>query len=190
MHTEKALLATRCLLVEDDDHLRSLLAQHLGEHVNELRSCGDAPRALALLREFSPALIVVDFKLEGGTALDILTEVEKLSPTPVVVVLSGEAAPDEAFELSERGVRRYLRKPITPERLVVALHAALATPPRLEARLRAAVGTLDLHTVEALARKTMIGEALAREDGSRRGAARLLGVSRQLLQHALRSLSD
>ena len=79
---------------------------------------------------------------------------------------------------------------VDAETLLEAIRAVLEKPPRLTPRLRAAVGIVGLKEVEALARRTMVEEALARESGSRRGAARLLRISRQLLQHAIRSLSD
>jgi hypothetical protein len=49
---------------------------------------------------------------------------------------------------------------------------------------------MAIHDVEELARGTMVREALARSQGSRTGAARLLRVSRQLLQHILRGIRD
>jgi two-component system, response regulator RegA len=48
------------------------------------------------------------------------------------------------------------------------------------------VGRVPLHELEAEVRHAMLGEAIARAEGSRRGAARLLSVSRQLMQHMLR----
>lgn len=190
MHTPPAWLVRRCLLVEDDRRLRECLGAVLADHVGELRVCGDVASAVELLAEFRPELVIADFEVEQGTAFDVLACVEALSPAPAVVVISGRAGAEDAFELSERGVRSYVQKPITPERLLIALRSALESAPRLEPKLRAAVGALGLHEVEAIARKTMIDEALARKRGSRRGAAELLRVSRQLLQHALRALSD
>ncbi len=56
------------------------------------------------------------------------------------------------------------------------------------ATARAAVGRGTLRELEAELRRGMITEALDRCDGNRRAAARLLGVSRQFLQHAIRRI--
>ena len=57
-------------------------------------------------------------------------------------------------------------------------------------RVRGVVGERSLHEVEREVRATMVNEALTRAGGSRREAARLLKVSRQLLQHILRQASE
>jgi len=184
------MLVERCLLVEDDVRLRTSLSEYLVPHVGQLEACGDARRGIEIIRAFSPQLIVLDFQLEDGNAFDILAVADMQQPAPAALVMSGRAGPAQAFELSDRGVRGYVQKPVDPETLLEAMRGVLETPPRLAPRLRAAVGNLGLKEVEALTRRTMVEEALARESGSRRGAARLLHVSRQLLQHAIRSLSD
>ncbi|MBK7861855.1 MAG: hypothetical protein IPJ65_25220 [Archangiaceae bacterium] len=62
----------------------------------------------------------------------------------------------------------------------------LERPPDLTPHLRAAVGHLPLHQLEEQVRQTMVGEALGATQGSRSGAAKLLRISRQLLQHILK----
>ena len=105
---------------------------------------------------------------------------------PAFVAMSGVANAGQAFSLAQLGVRSYLTKPITLEEVERALEAALATGPDMTPHVRAAVGRVALKDLERVVRETMLTEALARSEGSRRGAARLLDVSRQLLQHMLR----
>ena len=188
--TDLVMFTERCLLVEDDERLRASLSEFLAPHVGQLEACGDARRGIELIRAFSPQLVVLDFQLGDGNAFDVLAVADTEQPAPAVLVMSGQAGPAQAFELSERGARGYVQKPVDAETLLEAIRAVLEKPPRLTPRLRAAVGIVGLKEVEALARRTMVEEALARESGSRRGAARLLRISRQLLQHAIRSLSD
>jgi DNA-binding NtrC family response regulator len=58
----------------------------------------------------------------------------------------------------------------------------------LENLLRSSVGRVGVRELMAAARRVMVAEALARTGGNRRAAARLLGVSRQTLQHMVRRL--
>lgn len=52
---------------------------------------------------------------------------------------------------------------------------------------RSAVGRMGIRELEEMLRRTMIDEALRRASGNIQRAADLLGVSRQHLQHMLRS---
>jgi transcriptional regulator with PAS, ATPase and Fis domain len=52
------------------------------------------------------------------------------------------------------------------------------------------VGQRQIHEVQDEVRETMLREALGRARGSRRAAAKLLRVSRQLVQHMLRRYDD
>lgn len=61
----------------------------------------------------------------------------------------------------------------------------LSRPPDLLPALRASAGQMPLHSLESFVRDTLVDEALAKSQGSVRGAAKLLRISRQLLQHIL-----
>ena len=83
-------------------------------------------------------------------------------------------------------MRSFLPKPLNLAKLDAALDDAIAHAPDLRAQVRAAVGQRPIHELEEEIRLTMLNEALARAKGSRRGAAKLLDVSRQVIQHMLR----
>ena len=107
-------------------------------------------------------------------------------PTPVVIAISGEAGPEESFELAKRGVCAFLAKPITLDELEEAIAVAVDHVPSVSTQVRQLVGHRSLHEMTTEVRETMINEALARSSGSLRGAARLLDTSRQLLQYIRR----
>jgi DNA-binding NtrC family response regulator len=71
--------------------------------------------------------------------------------------------------------------------LSAAIHDALEVAPDLRPALKQLVGHKPLAEVETEVRAVMLEEALSRTGGSRRGAARLLSMSRQLVQYVLRS---
>lgn len=175
-----------CLLVEDDERLRRAIADALaalGFLVREASSVKDAQTALC---EESPDLLLLDVALPDGRAVDVLDIVDRLSPAPCIVAVSGAAGPDESFALASRGVRAYVKKPLNLVELEDAVRRALSEPPNLTPHVRSAVGRAPVHEVEQQVRDTMVREALARGKGNRRQASRVLGISRQLLQHILR----
>jgi DNA-binding NtrC family response regulator len=176
----------RVLVVEDNRLLLRTFERALAARFPEVRSCSTVDQVRRLLDTWSPDLIILDYVLPDGDARAILDAISLLQPAPVVVAVSGEASPVEAFELAHRGVRAFLPKPISLVELERAIDLALKTAPGLEPHLRQTVGHRGLAEVAEKVRDVMIDEALARASGSRRGAARVLGTSRQLLQYLLR----
>jgi two-component system response regulator RegA len=176
----------RLLIVEDNDALRRALGLTLAEHASEVRTAATVEEAELAIREWHPDAIVLDFSLPDGDAFDLLCIIANTEPMPVLVVMSGMAAPEESFLLPQMGVRAFVPKPLEPEAVERALARALVTAPDLAPMIRTAVGRIGVHTVEEQVRATMVAEAMARTHGSRSAAARLLAVSRQVLQHFLK----
>ena len=179
----------RVLVVEDDERLSRSMVHSLRMWAEEVRACRTVARAKEILAAWQPNLLVLDFQLPDGNALDCLRDGSLGSATPSTIAVSAFACPEETFALAELGVRAYLHKPIELDELEFALRKALA-PPDLGPHVRNAVGHIGLKDVEASVRETMVEEAISRSQGNRRGAARLLTISRELLQHILRKRRD
>lgn len=180
----------RALIVEDDARLRRSLLTALHPWAAEIRASKNATEAKGQIAQFRPELLVLDFMLPDGTAAELLAATVDDLPLPVIVAISAFAEPRDSFHLAELGVRAYLQKPFTLEAFEQALERALAQPPDLKLPARHAVGFVGLKQAEEELRRTMVAEALERAGGSRRGAARILNISRELLQHVIRKLRD
>ena len=176
----------RALVVEDHPKLAQAVTIALEDWIDDVREVHDVDGASNVLNGWSPQLILLDVSLPDGTAFDVLERVAELEPFPIVIAMSGTATPQDSFRLAELGVRCYLQKPINLELLQQSVTTATEKIPDFRHGLVATVGVLPLRDVEGEVRKTIVMEALARSSGSRRKAAGLLSISRQLLQHILR----
>ena len=176
----------RVLVVEDSRPLLRSLRAALAETYSDVRGCRSVREVEAMLAGWRPELVLLDVVLPDGDAQRVLALLEQQSPAPAVIAMSGAAGPAQSFALAARGVRGYLDKPLQLARVQAAIQQALDAAPELAPAVRQVVGHRSLAEVQSEIRSTMIDEALARCGGSRRGAARLLEMSRQLLQYALR----
>ncbi len=179
----------RALLIEDDNSLRDAIGRVVaGWGDVELFGAGTVAEALDLLaRAPPPDLVITDVRLPDASAFEVLEVSRQLSPAPIVVAISGKAAPDEAFHLAQAGVRAYLAKPFTIRELEAAVNRARSEAPDIKPMVVAAVGQVPMLELQREVRREMMKEALAQTEGSRSGAARLLGVTRQAVQQMLRS---
>jgi two-component system response regulator RegA len=176
----------RLLVIEDNEALRATLVKVSSGRASEVRGVGTVAEAEALIRVWVPNALVLDFLLPDGTGFDVLRVAADGKPMPAVVAISGIADPDQSFQLAQMGVRAFVSKPIELERLERALDTAINTAPDVVPFVRAIVGHLGVHEVEETVRATMVSEAMAHARGSRHCAARLLSISRQLLQYILK----
>lgn len=177
-------LSERVLVVEDDASMLQTLALALARF-GEVERASSVAEAVASLQRSRPSLVVLDFALQDGDARHVLAALEG-DGWPAVVAISGTATPVEAFELASLGVGAWLEKPFSLEALIGAVERARSQAPRLAPFVRRCVGLRGLDDVEDEVRRVMTDEALGRAQGSRRRAARLLEVSRQVVQHMLK----
>lgn len=179
-------IAGSILIVEDDPNLAQSLANLARDWADVVMVTGTIIEARRVIMAESPSIVILDFMLPDGDALDLLEMECARLRAPAVVAISAMAHPADTFRLAQLGVRAFLEKPFSLASLEDALRSAVDTSPDITPLVRAAVGSIALKNMEVSVRRAMVDEALSRSEGSRRGAARILGVSRQFLQHALR----
>lgn len=179
----------RALVIEDDIALGAALSRILASSGNvEVSTAATAREGEALLGEDPPPdLVVIDVRLPDGSAFSVLDKAAQLSPAPIILAMSGKASSEEAFELAQRGVRKFLQKPFSIEEFTEAVEAARSQVPGIEPMISAWVGRVPMLELQREVRRVMVKEALALTEGSRSGAARLLHVTRQAVQQMVRS---
>jgi two-component system, response regulator RegA len=182
--------ARTVLVVEDNQALADALVGVMGREVEAVHSAGTLAAARDVLSHVAVDALVLDVCLPDGQALELLEELAQRRPFPHVVAISGAALPTDAFLLAQHGVRAFVPKPIDFDRFLAVWRATLAAAPPLEPFVRGSVGHVPLAQLETSVRDAMVTEALAQAGGSRRGAARLLSISRQLLQHIVRGRGE
>ena len=77
------------LVVEDDDGFRNILVRALEARGYDVRGVADAASALALAREDSPEMAVVDLRLNDDSGLDVVRELKAIDAATAIVVLTG-----------------------------------------------------------------------------------------------------
>jgi two-component system response regulator RegA len=169
--------AQTLLLVDDDETFRARLARAFRERGFAVREAPDGERALALARDESPELAVVDLRMPGPGGLDLVRGLHEIDPTTRIVVLTGYGSIATAVEAIRRGAVDYVAKPADADDLLAAFARAGAGDAAPEAD----------HAVPSLARVEWehINRVLADCGGNVSQAARLLGLHRRSLQRKL-----
>lgn len=112
------------LIVEDEPPIRRLLRTTLGAHDYRIIEASTGAEALSGLRHHRPDLVLLDLGLPDIDGLQLLAQIRKLSPVPIVVLSSRG---DEAAKVSalDSGADDYVTKPFGAEELMARIRAAL-----------------------------------------------------------------
>jgi DNA-binding response OmpR family regulator len=113
---------TRVLIVDDEPHIRELVAASLEPAGWELVLVADGEEALDLIRQSSIDLIVLDIWLEKSDGLQIaemLSQNPETAKIPILMV-SASADPSDIHSGFFHGARAYLVKPFLPRELLRA----------------------------------------------------------------------
>lgn len=180
----------RVLVVEDDRPLCGALARIARSSGAEVCEAHTVSEGGAMLTRQRPQLMIVDLWLEGESAMTLIEKAAKHRPAPAILAISGRASTEESFRMGQLGVAGYLAKPLFHEQVVEKAAAALEHAPDVESWVARFVGKIGLKDFQSLVRDIMLGQAIAKAEGSRSGAARELKVTRQAIQQVFHRQQD
>lgn len=110
------------LLVDDDPVVRAVTRKLLSEAGYTVTEASDAIEALELMEDMSRLdLAVTDFSMPGVNGAVLATEIRRVRPEALVVIMSGHTA---AWDADRPEGVVFLPKPFGRSRLMVALHEA------------------------------------------------------------------
>ncbi|MDB5622168.1 MAG: sigma-54-dependent Fis family transcriptional regulator [Devosia sp.] len=158
------------LIVDDEEMVRTALAQWLRLSGFRAEVAASAAEALAALDDARPDVVLTDVRMPGLSGLDLLRTVRDRAMPAEVILITGHGDVPMAVEAMRAGAFDFLQKPYVPDELVASLRRAVA-----QAALRREVADL---------RRRLDG-------GENELAGRLIGSSRVMddLRHAIRELA-
>src|ERR1044071_5814293 len=104
----------KALVVDDDDLIRSNVAEVLSNEGWEVTEAGSAESALALLRGDAWSLVFCDVKLSGSNdyeGYDVLRSFNEEQPDAQIVLMTGHGSAVGALDAVSSGAYDYLMKP-------------------------------------------------------------------------------
>lgn len=185
------------LVVEDDDLMADLLETVVaGLHpAMTVSKASGFQEAMAVWREKTPGLLIVDWNLPDGSGLELLRQVRATNREVAIVMITGRADRDSILKAAHYGINGYISKPfkveLLHERLLAMVGNALppeeSVPSSLETMLADGLGTvIQLPTktdaasiLELIARADELSAAQLAERWQKDGAlcSRLLDVA-------------
>ncbi len=125
----------RILIVDDEAGLRFGVRDYLelqGYDVDEAESCQSAQH---LFRTARPDVVIADYLLPDGTALDLLPRLKEIDADTPLLVLTAHGSIDLAVRAIKEGAEQFLTKPLELPALLVILKRLLENKRNLHKQL-------------------------------------------------------
>src|SRR5215510_10800187 len=113
------------LLVDDEQALREVIAERLGDAGYRVEQAGTGEEALERLNEFAFDILVTDLRLPGVDGRQVLDEALARYPEIIAIVITGFGTVREAVEVTRLGAEGFITKPFQFEELLHELNAAI-----------------------------------------------------------------
>ena len=114
----------RILVVEDEGDIADFIARGLILKGYEVDAAHDGEEALALARERSPDLVVLDLGLPGVGGIEVCRRLRAASDVPIIILTARDSVADKVRGL-DAGADDYVTKPFVFDELLARVRAAL-----------------------------------------------------------------
>lgn len=116
------------LIVDDDRDICLLLKRFLTRHNYNVLEAYSGKKALELLEETEPALVMCDFRLEDMEGNTLLGKIKERYYHLPVIIMTGYSDIKIAVEVMKMGAFDYITKPLFPDEILVTIKKALEAP--------------------------------------------------------------
>jgi two-component system KDP operon response regulator KdpE len=114
----------RVLVIEDDPGMRRFLRNTLKVQNYDVRETASGEEGLRLVRQTSPELVILDLGLPDRDGMELISEIRRLSPAPILVLSSRSDEKGKVTAL-DLGAADYVSKPFGVDELMARIRTAL-----------------------------------------------------------------
>jgi two-component system response regulator AtoC len=116
------------ILVVDDEHLiRWTLEQHLGDEGYEVYTAEDGEKALQMVTDLMPNLVLLDNQLPGIQGIEVLGRIKEIDKDIIVIMITAHGLLETAVKAMKLGAYDYISKPFNLDEITLTINKALET---------------------------------------------------------------
>ncbi|MBI2218520.1 MAG: sigma-54-dependent Fis family transcriptional regulator [Candidatus Rokubacteria bacterium] len=115
----------KVLVVDDDEHVRSMLIDTIALDGLEAVEAADGSTALDKLKAEQPQVVLLDLNMPGVSGMDTLPELKRIDPLVSVIILTASNDVAKAVQAIRLGAYDYLTKPCRTADLMLVIRRAM-----------------------------------------------------------------
>jgi len=114
------------LVIDDEECIRDSCCQVLTKAGYRVETAVNGEAGLTKVREIGPDVTLVDLDMPGASGLEVMDQLNKISPGIIKIVVTGNTTIDLEKEVIRKGrALSYLTKPFSPDQLKLTVRKAL-----------------------------------------------------------------
>ncbi len=115
----------RILVVDDENIMRDVMRDILGESGYEVDAVVSGDEALAMLKENEYSLVFADIRMPKMDGMELLRRAKHLSPDLDIIMMTGYASVDIAVEAMKLGAFDFITKPFNLDHVRIVTERAI-----------------------------------------------------------------
>ncbi len=123
----------KMLVVDDNQHMRKLvitIMQAFG--TTQIAEAPSGEKALAMLREFNPDVIILDWQMDGMSGIEFAKSLRTSQTTPnpfvPIIMLTGHTSIEHVRAARDAGINEFLAKPVSVKGIMTRLVSVIEHP--------------------------------------------------------------
>jgi DNA-binding response OmpR family regulator len=116
-------MSRKILVIEDEPYVAKAIKFMLEGEGYEVVVAESGATALLIMKEYAPALVLLDMKMPGLCGFETLKCIKVLFKNIPVVMISAAMDENESKETMDAGACDYITKPIDFDRLKICVHS-------------------------------------------------------------------
>jgi DNA-binding response OmpR family regulator len=124
------------LVIEDDPKMQRAISRLFEPEGFSVELAADGVAGLEAFSARQPNIVILDLRMPRMSGRDVCKEIERLSPSVPIIVVSATSDVMDKVLLLELGADDYVTKPFSPRELLARTRAALRRSSRLPAAER------------------------------------------------------
>jgi len=113
------------LVIDDDADIRQSLQNYLSDRGHHVHLAEGGHQGLEILQQESIDIVISDVSMPGIDGFEILSEVQRLSPSTEVIIITGIRQIENAFRAMREGAFDFFTKPLKVHELSASLQRTL-----------------------------------------------------------------
>ena len=116
---------SKILVIDDERSIRNTLKDILEYEKYEVDLAEDGSKAIEKVKAAEFDIILCDIKMPGMDGIEVLAQLNELTPDTPVVMISGHGNIDTAVESIKKGAFDFIEKPLDLNRLLITIRNAM-----------------------------------------------------------------